>query len=203
MRLFRNFMGGTTDDAPLADSAVVFNSGELAFVPEVVAPDTFRIVFDPEGAAPEVAIITDHVAAATSATILRGQEGTLAQEWPVDTEWDHAVTRTDLEKMIAPELSTIAATGAAEDLAFSPFASGIVHDVTMDEDATFTFSGAEAGRPCSMTVILRGAFTPTWPAAVDWADGTEPTYGAPAVLEFLTVDGGTTVFGFMAGASFA
>lgn len=203
MRLFRNFMGGTVDDAPLAAAATTFTSGELEFVPEVVAPDVFRIVFAPEGTSPEVAVITAHAAAATTATILRGQEGTLAQEWPAGTEWDHPITRTDLETMIETDLSTVAAAGADETLTFSPYAAGIVHDVTLDQNATISFAGAEAGRPCSMTVILRGAFVPTWPAAVIWPDGIDPTYGSPSVFEFFTVDGGTTIFGFLAGASFA
>lgn len=202
-RLFENFLGGTVTDAPLTDSATTFNSAELALMPVVVAPDFMKIVFDGDGGNPEIAYVTAHGSGATVATITRGQEGTAAQEWPATTTWDNTVTAVDYEDTREADLSTIAATGAGEDLAFSPLAAGIVHDVTMDQNCTFTFSGAESGVPCSMTVVLRGAFTPTWPSSVEWPDGAAPTYGSPAVYEFLTLDGGTTVFGFLAGASFA
>lgn len=125
MRLFQNFTGGTTTDAPLAAAATSFSSAELAFVPEVVAPDVFRIVFAPEGTDPEIAVITDHVASATTATILRGQEGTLAQEWAAGTEWDHAVTADDYTAALA------AATPAT------------VEDVAT---ATYTLTADDAGK---------------------------------------------------------
>lgn len=73
----------------------------------------------------------------------------------------------------------------------------------MDQNCTFSFSGAVNNELADMTVILTGAFTPTWPAAVDWPEGDVPTYGSPSVYEFLTIDGGTTVYGFLAGANFA
>jgi hypothetical protein len=95
-----------------------------------------------------------------------------------------------------PTVNTVAATGATEALAF-----GSTHDVTMDQNCTFSFTGAPtSGLAGSMTVIVRGAFTPTWPGSVDWAGGVAPTYTAPAVYTFLTVDGATTVLGFLAGA---
>lgn len=105
----------------------------------------------------------------------------------------------------APSSSTdvVAASGATEELTMAPVGVDKVYDVTMDEDCTFSFAGALNEVGYSVTLILRGAFTPTFPAAVDWADGTAPTYGSPSVYEFLTTDGGTTIYGFLAGASFA
>lgn len=111
----------------------------------------------------------------------------------VGTQGPQGASATDLT------VSTVAATGTTESLAFNR-----IHDVTMDANCTFTFTGAlAAGNTSSMTVILRGAFTPTWPAAVDWAGGVTPTHSAPSVFEFLTVDGGVTVFGFLAGSAFS
>lgn len=99
-----------------------------------------------------------------------------------------------------PTVNTVAATGATEEISFGTEA----HDLTMDENCTFSFADAPtSGKAGSTTVIVRGAFTPTWPAAVDWPDGTEPTYAAPTVYTFLTVDGGTTVLGFAAGTGLA
>lgn len=98
-----------------------------------------------------------------------------------------------------PAVNTVAATGAAETIQW-----GEVNDLTMDEDCTFDFATVPAaGRAARATVIVRGAFNPSWDGAVDWPDGTEPTYGAPTVYEFVTVDDGTTVLGWSLGKSFA
>ena len=85
----------------------------------------------------------------------------------------------------------------------APVGADAIYDVTMDVDCTFSFTGAVSGTAYSVTLILRGAFTPTFPAAVDWPDGTAPTYTTPSIFEFVKVDGGTTVFGMQAGKAFA
>jgi hypothetical protein len=71
-------------------------------------------------------------------------------------------------------------------------------------EVTFTFTNPPAaGSAGSFTLILTngGSQTVNWPAAVDWAGGTEPTLTAAGVdvLTFLTVDAGTTWYGFAAG----
>ena len=98
-------------------------------------------------------------------------------------------------------VNTVAATGATETLDTSTYG---VHDLTMDQSCTLTFSNpAPSGKETEFKLILRGAFTPTFPAAVDWASGSAPTYTSPAVYLFSTVDAGTTWFGFQAGKAFA
>ena len=97
----------------------------------------------------------------------------------------------------------VALSGPTQALAMAAAGSDTVYDVTMDEDCTFSFTGASSGTAYSVTLILSGAFTPTFPAAVVWPDGTAPTYGAPSIFEFLTTDGGTTVYGMLAGKSFS
>lgn len=102
---------------------------------------------------------------------------------------------------IKSSVVTVAASGATETLDASTSA---VFDVTMDQNCVFTFSGAAAaGTATIFTLILRGAFTPTFPASVDWGDATPPTYGSPSVYTFMTVDGGTTWMGAQVGKSFA
>jgi hypothetical protein len=72
---------------------------------------------------------------------------------------------------------------------------------------TFTFSNPSAtGSGCSFTLILNqgsGSRAVTWPGEVKWASATAPTLssGASAVdiFAFITVDEGTTWFGFTAG----
>jgi len=71
-------------------------------------------------------------------------------------------------------------------------------------EQTFTFSLPPAsGTGGSFTLILTngGSQTVNWPASVDWAGGTAPTLTASGVdiLTFMTVDAGTTWYGFSAG----
>jgi hypothetical protein len=73
---------------------------------------------------------------------------------------------------------------------------------------TFTFSDpSPTGKACSFTLILTqdgsGSRAVTWPGSVQWASSTAPTLSSGAadvdIFAFLTVDGGTTWFGFTAG----
>ena len=69
---------------------------------------------------------------------------------------------------------------------------------------TFTFSNpSAAGNACSFTLILTngGSQVVNWPVSVDWAAGNAPTLTAAGVdvLVFVTIDGGTTWLGFVAG----
>lgn len=84
--------------------------------------------------------------------------------------------------------NTVAASGATETLVLG------VNDVTMDVNCTFTFPTVGAGR-WEFTLILRGAFTPTFPASVDWPSAAAPTYATPTEFSFATVDSGTTWLG--------
>ncbi len=101
---------------------------------------------------------------------------------------------------IESNVNTVAATGATETLDLSTYG---VFDCTMDQACEFTFSNpAPSGKATIFTLILRGAFTPTLPASIDWA-GTAPTYTTPSQYVFTTVDGGTTYLGQQVGAAFA
>ena len=79
------------------------------------------------------------------------------------------------------------------------------HDLT--ENVTYTFSNpAAAGRAsCFILKVIQdsSARTITWPASVDWAAATAPTLTATNngvdVFAFVTIDGGTTYYGFTLG----
>jgi hypothetical protein len=73
---------------------------------------------------------------------------------------------------------------------------------------TFTFSNPTASDElCGFTLVLTngGSQTVTWPASVDWPAATAPTLTASGtdVLVFITCDGGTTWYGFVAGLALA
>jgi hypothetical protein len=94
-------------------------------------------------------------------------------------------------------VNTVAAAGSTETLS----AAYQLHNVTMDQNCTFSFTSPSAG--AVFAVLLSGAFVPTWPGTVDWPDGTLPTYTSPSLYVFATFDGGTTWEGVQSGKAFA
>jgi hypothetical protein len=101
---------------------------------------------------------------------------------------------------VEANVNVVAATGAAETLDVSVYG---VHDITMDQNCTLTFSNpAPSGKCSSFILIVRGAFTLTLPASVDWPDATAATYSTPSVYVFTTVDAGTTWLGSQVGKAY-
>lgn len=100
-------------------------------------------------------------------------------------------------------------TGTTETLNIE---DGNVHTITLDDNVTLTFSNPSAsGRACSFTLIATqdggGGNTITFPGSVQWAGGTPPTLTATGdavdILTFVTLDAGTTWYGFLAGLDFS
>lgn len=92
-------------------------------------------------------------------------------------------------------VNTVAASGATETLTLTP-----AHRVTMDQNCTFTFPTPPAGHTFSL--LLSGAFTPTFPASVRWNSGVAPTYATASKYVFETVDGGTLWVGTLVASGF-
>ena len=82
-----------------------------------------------------------------------------------------------------------------------------VFAITLSENTTFAFSNPpSSGTAYGFTLKMvqdSTARTVTWPAAVKWADGVAPEIstgsGNVDVFVFLTHDGGTNWYGFVAG----
>lgn len=119
-----------------------------------------------------------------------------ANDWiPVADSSVSTTKKADLSEVIHGTLNTVAASGATETLTLDVF-----QKVTMDQNCTFTFPTPV--NSCHTFVLhLIGAFTPTWPASVDWPSATEPTYATPTIYVFHTNDGGTTWFGALFGGA--
>lgn len=118
-RLFVDLISGTVTDDPLLVGATTLNSAILASVPAVTGSDILALTLDPESehGTPEIVHITAHTASATSATILRGQEGTSAREHPVDTKVIAALTADAIEELEAAIVAAQAAADEADDTA--------------------------------------------------------------------------------------
>jgi len=97
-RVRGNNAQGTVSDNPLTAGATTLNSAGLANFPAVSAAQHAVIVLDPlrTAGAPEIITVTAHTAAATSATVLRGQYGTAARSHNQNTMWVHPTTIDDL-----------------------------------------------------------------------------------------------------------
>jgi len=90
--------------------------------------------------------------------------------------------------------------------------AGTVFNVTNNADiTTFTIANAASGQASAFTLFLKGdGTTPghaqTWPTNVKWPSGLAPTLtttnGKVDVLTFVSNDGGTTWFGFVAGQNY-
>lgn len=94
---WQNFLGGTLD-SDHTSSTTTLTSAALAAMVAVAADDYMKIVLDPDGLAgePEIVYVSVHPAAATTATIVRGQEGTTARAHRQDVPWVHAVVASDI-----------------------------------------------------------------------------------------------------------
>lgn len=99
-RVRQNFIGGLVDTADLAAAGTTLNSAALAAIATTIdSTNHMAITLDPDGlyGAPEIAYITAYTPGATTATILRGQEGTAARQHLLDTPWVHGPTVRDLD----------------------------------------------------------------------------------------------------------
>ena len=105
---------------------------------------------------------------------------------------------------IQEESTTVTSSSGAATLNLR---DGTVFTHTLSEDVTYTFSNpAGSGYASFFTLKIAQDSSErsiTWPGSVDWAAGTAPTIstgsGDVDVFVFLTVDGGSTYYGFTAG----
>jgi len=149
-------------------------------------------------------VVADTISEATSAAGVTA-DGVLLKDGGVTVSAainaaDQLLNRPVLQDY-AIEGSAIGNTGATRtfDLTTANFFSA-----TLDQDSTWTFSNPSgSGDFCGFVVELTngGAFTVTYPAAVDWVGGTAPTLTASGkdLLVFVTRDAGTTWLGLVAG----
>lgn len=134
-----------------------------------------------------------------------GTTFTVGDDWDFN---DQLVSKPELKDYAETAVSANTGTAYTVDLT-----NGNVFDLTLTGNCIFTFSNPPAsGKAGTITMILTqdgtGSRTASWPASVDWPGGTAPTLTTTAttgvdVLTFLTVDGGTTWFGFVAGQEFS
>lgn len=209
IRLTGTPAGAFTIDVPDGDRKVAFEnaSGQAATIdtvtgatPTVAIPDGVTKLLQVRGI--EITIVSDD-ASDTGALKADGSvAATGAFNWT-----DNELGRAELKDYSETKTDPAAAATINLDLE-----NGNVFEVERDQNTTFTFSNPPAtGIAGSFTIILKqdstGGWTTTWPASVIWESGTAPSLSTAAnskdVLSFLTVDAGTTWYGFLGGLAFA
>ena len=88
------------------------------------------------------------------------------------------------------------------------FADGNVQTVTGNGDCLFTFTNPPAsGKSGTLTIIITngGANTTTWHSSVKWPGDNAPalTSSGVDVISLMTIDAGTTIYGFVGGINFS
>lgn len=142
-----NAIGGLVEDNPLTSGATTLTSAGLAALPTLLTDEYLVVVLDPDGidGAPEIAYISAHTVAGTTATIVRGQEGTTARACERDTPWVHSATIKDYDGFY----------GGSGLLSIMSYVFGVVTDIAIasnvltDVDATnlkITFTAPPSGR---------------------------------------------------------
>lgn len=162
----------------------------------------------------EVVHLTSYTAGQTTGTIERGQDGTQPAAHDGGDSWIHGPTAVDLDELIDGRnggreiiftMTTVDATPTIDTT------EGNVFDVTLTSNVEFSFDNVVASRAVTVTLVIRqdgaGGHAITWPASVKWDQGTSPSLTTDAnsvsIVTLMTVDGGATWFGGVAGDAYA
>lgn len=97
LRSRTNSVSGAINDNPLLIGATTINSPGFADLPIIDVTNHLILTLDPLevfGAA-EIVQVTTHTASATSVTVVRGQEGSVARQHPLNTVWFHGPVASD------------------------------------------------------------------------------------------------------------
>lgn len=118
LRVRANFLSGVVDDNPLSIGATTLTSSALSSFPVIDSTNHALIVLDPNGTGgtPEIVKVTGHGAGATTATVLRAQENTVARAHNQNIPWVHSAVASDLSPISQdPIFAANATTGTLGD----------------------------------------------------------------------------------------
>lgn len=107
IRVRGNLVSGTLSVALLAGDTTMSSAG-LANLPAISASQHAVIIIENE-----IIYVTAHTAAATTATILRGQEGTTAAAHSLNVAWVHGPVVSDYDSVLGYSQATVAQAGIA------------------------------------------------------------------------------------------
>ena len=213
-------MGGEIDVratvSSLSDLGVTSTAAELNILDGVTSTAAELNILDGvTSTAAELNILDGVTATAAELNLLDGVTATTAELNYLDvatlglTAASKAVT-ADTNGVVSFDNGTIeesTAVTSSSNAATINLRDGNVFTHTLSENVTYTFSNPAASGRASAFILKvtqdSSARTITWPGSVDWAAATAPTLtttnAGVDVFAFLTVDGGTTYYGFTLG----
>lgn len=178
-RLFQNFIEGTTDTT--LTSGTTLSGSFLADLPQVINPDILVLVLDPEGSenGPEVVHVTAHSTSATSATILRAQEGTAQVTHTAPAKVVGSWTKAAVDALVAATTAAQADADAAQadaDTNTSALAGhvslgGAVHADVIAAGADGFMTGADKTKLDGVEALADVTSTHNAATATKWAAG--------------------------------
>ena len=103
---------------------------------------------------------------------------------------------------------TVNAIGTVTSNTVVDVSDGNVQTVRVGGNCEFSFTNEPAsGIAGTITLLITdgGSNTTTWEAAVKWPGNVAPALTASGIdiLSFITIDGGTTIYGFVGGINFS
>ena len=213
-------MGGEVDAkgtvSTLSDLSVTATASELNIMDGVTATTAELNILDGvTSTTAELNILDGVTSTAAELNILDGVTATAAELNYNDittlglTQASKTVT-ADANGVVSFDNGTIeesTAVTSSSNAATINLRDGNVFTHTLSENVTYTFSNPAASGRASAFILKvtqdSSARTITWPGSVDWASATAPTLtttnAGVDVFAFLTVDGGTTYYGFTLG----
>lgn len=126
-----------------------------------------------------------------------------------DVNWDLAVNSVIDLTNTANFVQAVGNSGTALTIDASS-TSGLAKTITLNNNCTFTLTGATSGQVASLELILKqdatGSRTVTWPASVKWSGGAPTLSSAANAVDRIVLasyDGGTTWYADLVGKNYA
>lgn len=132
IRTRANFKSGTIVGT-ISAGATTFVSDKLTGLAAISATEHAVLVFNPTGTSPEIVYVSAHTASSSTATIIRGREGSTATEQGNGATWIHVPTAYDYVGTVA-NTSTLPSTGGL------PYEGQIVYQLDVNSIKVFSDS---------------------------------------------------------------
>lgn len=171
-RLRADYVFGTTT-AALGTTDTTLSGAALARLPVVAGSDTAAVTLqNPTTGGYEIVWVTAHASAATTATIVRGQEGSTAAAWASGTTWTHGPTAKDVTDPV--RYAGAWATGTTY-----PQGSLVDRDGTMflAKNTAATDPSQRVATTADLTAIQRSGAAQPWNAAGGYLSLSEGAFG--------------------------
>lgn len=205
IRAISDYKFGTLSNAAAIGDTTLVSAAFASLAGAFYSTTTYLpiVLHDPAVPAYEVVWITAHTASSTSATVVRGKEGSSARAWPSGTQWLAAPTMRDaLLPSTRAALPTDAAVGSRAIVTDESFAvqrtmtGGWAPSVGVGVPSEFGNRDDGSAVPSSAVIVARGGKVT---ASTDGSGQMQVTYKAPfpnqticATISWMT--GGSATF---------